>query len=145
MASNLSSIGPTARAKRLFFDFDPDATTATDVSWQDLSLYGYILVAFFHSVGTGILDSFKILGNSESDGSGTDAEIKAHGLSSAPDAVGDYIFLEALASEFPAVASNLRYVSGQVKLDTATDEGVVYYELGDPKFPQLNLTADVIA
>jgi hypothetical protein len=127
------------------FDFDPNETAATDVSWQDMRDFGALLVQVFRSVGTGSLSSFTILANAQSDGSGTDYEVKAHALGSAPDAVGDYISLDCLASEFPPLGTDLRYVSGAISLVTATDECVVVYVFGLPRFAYGSLTADSIA
>ena len=145
MASAVTTDKITSTMKVLHFDFDPDGSDAVDVSWQDMRDFAAILVSFFRTVGTGDLDAFKILGNSASDGSGTDAEIKDHALGSQPDAVGDYIFLSALASEFSALGTDLRYVSANLEFATSTDEGVVTYILTQPKFQYQDLTADTIA
>ena len=145
MASALTSIKATSNAKRLFFDVDPDDSTPTDVSWQDMRDYGYILVGFIRTIGTGALDGFGILANPNSDGSGTDVTVKTHAVASEPNAIPDYIWLEALASEFPPLGSNLRYASASVEFAVSTDEAIVYYELGSPRFPQQSLTADTIA
>ncbi len=145
MASALTSIKATSNAKRLVFDVDPNASTATDVSWQDLRDYGYILVGFIRTIGTGALDAFAILANPNSDGSGTDATVKTHAVGTEPDAVADAIWLEASASEFPPLGTSLRYATASVEFATDTDEAIVIYELGNPRFPQQDLTADVIA
>jgi hypothetical protein len=127
------------------YDFDPDSTNPTDVAWVDMSGYSTFLVGVMRSVGTGTIAAFTILANPNSDGSGTDVEIKAHALGSAPDAVGDTIWLECSAEEVTGAGATLRYVSANLDLATSTDECVVYYERCEPKFAYLNLTADVIA
>ena len=77
--------------KVLAFDFDPNATTATEISWQDMSDYGELTVIFIRTIGTGNA-TLKIMSNPESDGSGTDYDVKTHGLANGqPDAVGDKI------------------------------------------------------
>ncbi len=145
MASGVTTDYLSSTLKVMSFDFDPDETAATDVSWQDMRDFGAVLMQLFRSVGTGSVSSFTILANAQSDGSGTDAEVKAHAIGSAPDAVGDYINLEALQSELPPLGTDLRYVSGAISLDTATDECVVVYVFGLPRFAYGSLTSDSIA
>lgn len=145
MASAVTTDYLSSNLKVMSFDFDPDETAATDVSWQDMRDFGALLVQVFRSIGTGTLSSFTILGNPTAAGAGTDAELKAHALGSAPDAVGDYINLEVLASEFPKVTATLRYVSAAISLLTATDECVVVYVFGKPRFAYADLTVDTIA
>ena len=127
------------------YDFDPDETTHTDVNWSDTRDFGAVLMMLFHSVGTGTVAAFSILGNTASDGSDTDATIKTHALASNPDAVGDYIFLEALASELPPLGTAIRYVSANISLATGTDECVVAYVFGKPRFAYGGLTAESVA
>lgn len=126
------------------YDLDPDATTATEVQWVDMRDFNSILVSFFRTVGTSNA-TFKIVANSESDGSGTDVEIKSHALAAQPNAVGDYVFLECNAEELAGAGDNLRYVTAVVSLATGTDEGVVTYIRSGARFPRENLTADVVA
>ncbi len=145
MASSVTTDHLTSVLKVMHFDFDPGGTDAVDVSWQDMRDFGTVLMSFFHSVGTGAVDAFQILGNAESAGSGTDAVIKTHALGSAPDAVGDYVFLEALDSEFPPLGTSLRYTSASVELAVDTDEGVVTYVFGLPRFAYGSLSSDTIA
>lgn len=145
MASGVTTDYLSSTLKVASYDFDPDETAPTDVSWQDMRDFGALLVQLFRSIGTGTISSFTILANPLSDGSGTDSEVKAHAIGSAPDAVGDFINLECLASELPPLGSNLRYVSGAISLLTATDECVVVYVFGLPRFAYGSLTADTIA
>lgn len=127
------------------YDFDPGGTDPVDVTWVDMRGFEGILVSFFRTIGTGDVDSFKILANSASDGSGTDVEIKAHAVASQPDAVGDYIFLEASAEEIGAAGADLRYVTASVEFAAGTDEGVVTYVRSAGRFAHDGLTADNIA
>jgi hypothetical protein len=147
---------PQARDKFLanqamqMYDFDPDGTDPVDVAWVDMQNYRTFVVGLFRSVGTGSVAAFKILANPNSDGSGTDVEVKAHALGSAPDAVGDQIWLECSAEEImqeanDAGVANCRYVSASIDLATGTDECVVLYIRAHPRFAYDNLTADVIA
>lgn len=124
------------------YDHDPDGTSAVDVAWVDMRDYGRFIASFFRTVGTSAL-TYKILANSASDGSGSDVEIKAG--SAAPDAVGDYAFLECTAEELLSAGSDLRYVTLNLTFATATDEGVVTYVRSMPRHATSSLTSDSIA
>jgi hypothetical protein len=145
MASGVTTDYLSSTLKVTMHDFDPDETTHTDVSWQDMRDFGAVLMTMMHSVGTGTVTAFSIFANAQSDGSGTDATVKDHALGSDPNAVGDYIHLEALASEIVNLATDLRYVSGNISLLTETDECVVTYIFGLPRFAYGSLSADNIS
>jgi hypothetical protein len=145
MASSVTTDYLSSVLKVMMFDFDPDETTHTDVSWQDMRDFGAVLMTLMHSVGTGTVAAFSILANAQSDGSGTDTTVKDHALGSDPNAVGDYIHLEALASEIVNLATDLRYVSANISFATGTDEGVVTYVFGLPRFAYGSLSADNIS
>jgi len=149
MASPQASVSWSASNKLTTYDHDPDTTGATDVSWQDMRDFGTFSAVFVRTIGTGVTSTFTILGNSESDGSGTDVTIKSHALGSEPNAIADFIFLECTAKEVQQEgednSQDLRYVSANITFATATDEAIVAYIFGEPRFAYLNLTADVIA
>jgi hypothetical protein len=145
MASAVTTDYLSSILKITMYDFDPDETAATDVSWQDMRDAHAFMCMVMRSVGTGSLSSFAILANADSAGGSTDATVKSHSLGSAPDAVGDYVFLECLASELPPLGTSLRYVSGAISLVTATDECVVAYVFGNERWGFGGLTADHIA
>lgn len=136
----------TEGAAVTLYDFDPDATTTTDIAWVDMRDYDRLLVAFFRTVGTSDL-TFTIIGNSSSTGNGTDVTIKTKTLTSVqPNAAADYTFLEVSADEIvTASESGARYVSANMSLATSTDEGVVLYIRTGAKYPQSGLTSDDIA
>jgi len=143
MASAVTTERALANAKRTMYDFDPGATSLTDIAWVDMKGYDYFLVGFFRTVGTSVV-VLNIIANEVSNGSGTDVTIKTHAMGSAPDAVGDYIWLECLAEEIRALDSDARYVSANISVATGTDEAVVYYELsGGRAFT--GLTAESVA
>ena len=123
-----------------------NATTAKSIGWVDMSNYGRILITCCAAALTGLgVTAFKILANSASDGSGTSYEVKAHALSSAPDAAGDTVVLECSAEEIHTLGSNLRYVSANITTANAADNIVVTYIQADPRFASQGLTADSIA
>jgi hypothetical protein len=132
------------------YDHDPDGTSATDVAWVDMRDYDSIMVIAMASALTGNgATAFTLLANNASDGSGTDVEIKAHAVGSAPDAVGDYLVLECSAEEIrgaeTTATEQLRYVSANLTMNNAADENVVTYIRGRAKFAADNLTADSVA
>ena len=146
MASSVTTDYLSSLLKVSMYDFDPDETTHTDVNWSDMRDFGAVLMTLFKSVGTGAVAAFSILANSKSDGSGTEVTVKTHALGTDVDAVGDFVHLEALASEIVNLnATDLRYVSGNISLATGTDECVVTYVFGLPRFAYGGLTADTIA
>lgn len=138
----------TANLAVTHYDFDPGATTLTDIAWVDMQGFECLLVSFFRTIGTADV-VMKIIANSESDGSGTDVVVATKTFSAQPDAVGDYVFLEVTAEmvKAAAVAAGVaaRYVSAQVSVATGTDEGVVTYIRKPGRFSYEDMTADVIA
>jgi hypothetical protein len=130
------------------FDFDPDATSLTDVGWIDMLGFESFMATFVRTIGASAI-VFKILANDKSDGSGTDVIVKTKTVSAEPDAVGDQIHLEVNAEEIreacDAAGVDGRYVSAQISLATATDEGVVIYTRFNAKRPAADLTADIVA
>jgi hypothetical protein len=130
------------------FDFDPDATSLTDVGWVDMRDFASFMATFVRTIGTSAV-VFKILANAESDGSGTDVIVKTKTIASQPDAVGDQIHLEINAEEIrgacDAAGIDGRYVSAQVSVATATDEAVIIYTRSGALRPAEDLTADIVA
>lgn len=132
------------------YDHDPGSTAAVDIAWVDMKDYSEITISTFASALTGAgCNAFTILANSESNGSGTDATVATHAIGSAPDAVGDYLFLSVSAEMIRAVETSstgqLRYVSASITCANAADEQVVTYIRSEPRFAKDGLTADVVA
>lgn len=125
------------------YDFDPDATTATEIAWVDLRDFDSMLVAFIRTIGTSAV-TLKIQGSAASNGA-SPVDVVTKTFSAQPDAVGDVAFLEATVNDFNAAADGLRYASAVVSVATGTDEGVVVYTLGDAQHCTAGLTSDVIA
>lgn len=124
-----------------------DASSAKDLGWVDMRDYGNIMITVVAAALTGLgVTAFKILANSESDGSGTDYEIKVHAVGSAPDAAGDSLVLECNAEEINEVSGGLaRYVSANITAANAADNIVATYVRAKPRYPQADLTADAVA
>lgn len=137
-----------SKVKQTGYDFDPDATTLTDIGWVDMRDIQALMIMFFRTIGTSAL-VFKIIANTASDGSGDEAVIKTITPAAAPDATGDYIFGEVLAEEVAQKASedgkDYRYVSANMSLATGTDEAVVVYTAIPNRFNYDGLTSDVVS
>lgn len=130
------------------YDHDPDVTTAVEVGWVDMKDYDSILVSVFSSALTGTgTTAFKLMSNCDSSG-GTDTtddvDIVSHAVGSAPDAVGDYLILEASKDEIVAADEDGRYITAVVSVNNALDEAVVTY-LRRAKTQQASNTADVVS
>ena len=128
----------------VFYDFDPDATTATDVAWVDMRDFSGLTVAYYKTVGTASLSAFTIQGSASSNGA-SPATVATKTISSDPDAVGDYVFLEIDADDIAQAGDGFRYVSAQLTVDTATDEALVTYIRTGARFADENVTADTVA
>lgn len=131
------------------YDFDPDATVETDVGFVDMRGYEGIQVMLFRTIGTSVA-TLTIVANSVIGGTGDEAVIATKTFTAGqPDAVGDYVFLEALSSQIAQASSDngyaLRFASAKVSFATGTDEGVVTYIRHKPRVKYSGLTADVIS
>jgi hypothetical protein len=138
----------TTSLKITHYDFDPNATSATDIAWVDMRDITKLLVSFFRTVGTSNL-TFTILANTASDGTGDEGTIFTKTFSAGqPNAVGDYVFGEILAEQVAQKGTDdgkaYRYVSANLTVATGTDEGVVTY-IAEPRFAYENLTADSVS
>jgi len=138
----------STKLKVLSYDFDPNATTATDIGWVDMRDYSEMMVQFFRTVGTSAL-TLTILCNTASDGSGNEATVATKTFTAGqPNATGDYVFLEAIENQIANLSRvdgyEYRYVSASCTVATGTDEGVVTYML-KPKYCYEDLTADLIS
>ena len=130
MASAVTTERATSAIAVTQYDYDPGATTLSDVAWVDMQGYDWFAVVFFRTIGTSTL-VLNIIANEESNGSGTDVNIKTHAFGGGqPDAVGDYIFLSCVAEEIRSVDSDARYVSANLSVATNTDEAVITYIRG---------------
>jgi len=152
MASPQASDKLFSNMKVTMYDHDPaNSTVATDIGWVDMRDYSRFAVITFASALTGVgVTVFTIIANNDSAGGGTDVAIKAHGVASAPDAVGDYLVLECTAEEIAQEAADagivgVRYVSAKLTCADTADEQVVVYIQSGARFPQDALTADVVA
>jgi hypothetical protein len=125
------------------YDFDPDATTATNVAFVDMRDFSGLLVQVFRTIGTSVM-TLKVVGSAASDGSNP-IDIKTKTFTAGqPDAVGDYVSLDVTDNEILAASETIRYVSAVVSVATGTDEAVVIY-LREGKNKRADLTTDLIS
>jgi hypothetical protein len=103
------------------------------------------VAGLFRSVGTGTVDAFNIFASTNAAGTGSATTVVAHAIGSAPDAVGDTIWLECDADQVHEVLPGATHVGVRVDLLTATDECVVFFEQHEPVFVGADPTADNIA
>lgn len=147
MASGLTANKLMSEIKITQYDFDPDSTASTAIGWVDMRDFSKLLVGFFRTIGTSDI-TLLIKGATSSAGANAQT-IVTKTISAQPNAVGDYVFLECLAEQIAQVASTsgyaLRYVSAYVSFATNTDEGVVTYVQGGPRFAYDGLTADYVS
>lgn len=107
--------------------------------------YRRFRAALFRSVGTGSVTKFQIIAATAADGTGATI-VKDHALGSAPDAVGDTIYLECDIEQVREVLAAATHVGVRVQLATTTDEAVVLFERSDPIFTAgAALTSDYIS
>jgi hypothetical protein len=115
------------------YDFDPNATTATETARVDMRDFRKFLVSFFRTVGTSDI-TLEIIAADAATG-GNVATIATRTLTTTADAVGDYAFLqtdaERVRQKGETDGHEYRWVSARVTAATDTDEGVVTYIMGD--------------
>lgn len=125
MASSQASEKLTSRMK-ITHKLSGDASTAKVLEWLDFRDFNRFLGSVCAAALTGLgVTAFSIVADAESDGSGGNETIKTHAVGSAPDAAGDYLFLECTAEEIAhvgeAASKNLRYVGIKIQTANAAD------------------------
>jgi len=123
-----------AAALRRLLDFDPDSGSeviatldpANSVKCLPFSAgIAAVLVGLFRSVGAGTVSSFRIFVSDDAAGVTNATNVVSHALGSAPDAVGDTIWLEATGEQLRAASATALYWGVKVTLATSTDECVL--------------------
>lgn len=153
MAATASVHKILANANLRMLDFDPNATVPTLVdldtatSSEGLTIAGYasFVAGLFRSVGTGSVASFDIIADIDDDMATTPTVVVTHALGSAPDAVGDTIWLECNAEQIREVLPAATHVGVRIDLATSTDECVIFFGRFRPTYATSGLTADFIA
>ena len=127
-----------------FYDFDPNATTATDVAWVDMRDYTGLTVMYYKTVGTGTLTSL-IVQTSATDDGANPSTVATKTISDDPNAVGDYVFFEIDSADIAQALDGGRYVSATIALATSTDEAIVTYIRTGARFASDGESADTVA
>jgi len=145
--------------KILMFDHDPGGTSATVVTpdggttkqFVDMQEFEGFAVAAMPSTLTGAgITLLEIVGNTLLDGSGTTVQITTSGAV-VGDAVGDLIVQECSVDMLKkegldqGTPVDLRFAGGRLTMANAADEAVVTYIQYGARYPQKDLTANVIA
>jgi len=153
MASTTTAHKALARSERRLVDYDIDgALNIVDLGTPQgagnkclpIANFRRFVAGLFRSVGSGSVTQFDVIAATAADGTGATA-VKAHALGSAPDAVGDHIWLEVDVEQIREVLSTATHVGVRVDLVTAGDECVVFFERLDPFYPVAGLTADYVS
>lgn len=144
-----------AAFKRRMADFDPDSGSETIatlnpaasekcLAFTALGGLRRVVVGMMHSVGTGSITGFKIFVADNAAGTTNAAVVVSHALGSDPNAVGDYLWLEASAEQLRNASSTAAYWGVKITLGTSTDECVlVTEEHGNQAYDQV--TADYVS
>lgn len=152
MAATYTAEHLTARSERRMVEYDvDDALNIVDLgqpqgagnSCLPIANFRRFIGGLFRSVGTGSVVAFQIIAATDAAGTGATIVV-AHAIGSAPNAVGDTIWLECDVEQIREVLATATHVGLRVDLSTATDEAVFFFERADPMFPRAGLTADYI-
>lgn len=136
-------------------DFDPDSGSAViatlnpaasekGLAFGALGGLEAVAVGLFRSVGTGTVSAFKIIVGDNAALTTNATDVVSHALGSAPDAVGDTVWLEATAEQLRAASASALYWGVSITLQTSTDECVLGV-IQKPKDLYGGLTADYIS
>jgi len=135
--------------KLMAFFHEPSGTTAENVAWKTQKDKDGFAVGYLRCVGTDALTALSIVvGNAVSPT--TVAVVKSKTVTTNPDAVDDYVFIEASNEEILAAATAAGisgvelFVSAQVTEAAATNDSAIIYI--QPGLVQKDgLTVDAIA
>lgn len=134
---------------KVYTESSGDASTAKIIEAFDMRDFRNFLVQLTAIALTGVgVTVFKICAATAADGTG-EVIVKQHAIGSAPDAVGDSIFLECTAEEVAQLAADagtaLRYVYAKVTTANAADRIACVHVLANYRHPKDGLTADAVA
>ena len=122
-----------------------DLAQPQGASTECLPVFGFrrFVAALFRSVGTGTVSAFSIVAATSAAGAGA-TPVVSHALGSAPNAVGDQLWLECDLEQVRESLAAATHVGIQVQLATAADECVFYFRRAEPFQPRTGLTTDFI-
>jgi hypothetical protein len=99
---------------------------------------------FVHTIGTGAIDGFEIIGATAADGTGATV-VKAHATPTLADAPGDELVLECDVEQVREALSTATHIGVRVEFAVSTDEGSVTFIGAEPRFASGLLTTDYIS
>ena len=116
-----------------------------DVAWVNAEETTSFMVVAIRTVGTGALDDFRILGNPQANGGGTDVVLAGqHADIATANAVGDWLMLEVTEADLAAQAENpILGLSASLGHVVATDDTAVTY-IQRKRKQQADLTASSV-
>lgn len=124
-----------------------DHSSATDIGWVAAKEFDRFMVVTtaIALTGTGLsaAGAFKILGNTQANGGGTDVTLATHATVT-PDAVADMLVLEVALPDL-VDGEPILGVSANLTAQNAGDDHHVLYILGGARYPVADLAADIIA
>jgi hypothetical protein len=134
-------------------DFDPDSGSEVLVTLDPgngekcirVQPFRRYLFGIMKSVGTGAITGARIIAATNAAGTGSPTTVRAHALATAPDAVGDTIWLECDADQIHEVLATGTYVGLAITLATSTDECVVSLKCTEAGQSADAVTADYIS
>jgi hypothetical protein len=142
-----------SRSERRLVDYDIDnALNVADLGQPQgagqkclpIATFRQFIAGLFRSVGTGSVTKFEIIAATAADGAGATIVV-SHAIGTAPDAVGDTIWLECDAEQIHEVLPTATHVGVRVQLATTTDEAVISFERAGAFYERTGLTADFIS
>lgn len=142
------------RSRRRLIDYDIDgALNVVDLGMPQgaglkcvpLAPHRRFVAGLFRSVSApASVDAFQIIAATAADGTGATIVV-AHAIGSAPDAVGDTIWLECDSEQVREVLATATFVGVRVDLANAADECVIFFEEIEPFYVGKLPTADFIS
>lgn len=141
----------------LSYDHDPGATTAIITSPDGGTTKRVVAMTNYEVFAVGAMTSVsasssgitkvEIVGCTDSSGSNPTVVVDSGTV--AADAVGDFVYVECTAAQVKEVGDaaslTLTHVAARLTCSNAGDEAVVTYIRHMPRFPQLNLSTNVIS
>ena len=101
------------------------------------------MAGVMRSVGTGGIDTLKIVAATSAAGAGATAVVSL--TPTTANAVGDTVWAECDVEQIHEALATATHVGVELDLATTTDECVVFFERAEPMFPRAGLTANYIS
>jgi hypothetical protein len=145
-----------SNASLKLYDHDPGSTGAVVVSGDGGTTKNYLAMSTYHNFVLVVMNSVSASSSGPTlveivaaeSSTGTNATVVLAHATTASVTVGDNIVLECTAEQIievgKAAGFNFTHVTGRITCSNSGDECVVLMGRFNPRWPQLNLTADAI-